>query len=235
MDFNHQKDSYRQTVEASVAFAGQGLDFYTRVKADAVGRILKQAGTAPRQRLLDLGCGHGYIHPLLSKLGCDVVGVETATEVLPLAREANPDAEYVGYDGSTLPFQDGTFDVVLAVCVLHHVLPSQWPSLLTEAKRTLRRGGRIIIFEHNPLNPLTRYVVSRNEIDADAVLLTHRRLNGLLSGAGFTHVQARFILFTPFANSLARNAEIFLDRVPLGAQYYSTAIVPSIQETEIRE
>lgn len=224
MDFNSSKNSYRQTVEDSLAFAGQGLDFYTRVKAEAIGRILKRDGLVS-PKLLDVGCGHGFIHPLLADLGCSIVGVETASEVLPLARNANPDVDYVDYDGCTLPFDDKTFDVVLTICVMHHVPPPQWLSFLTEARRVLRPGGRIVIFEHNPLNPLTRYVVSRNEIDDDAVLLSHTRLTSMLKKSGFLAVQSRFILFTPFSHPVARRAEVHLEWLPLGAQYYATGTV----------
>lgn len=224
MDFNTSKDSYRQEVEDALSFAGQGLDFYTRVKAEAVGRILDRDGPAS-PKLLDVGCGHGFIHPLLVDLGCEVFGIETASEVLPLARKANPGTDYVAYDGRTLPFARQSFDVVLTICVMHHVPPPQWSAFLAEARRVLRPGGRIIIFEHNPLNPLTRYVVSRNEIDADAVLLPHRRLNTMLGSCGFREVRSRFILFTPFSQPIVRRAEIFLEWLPLGAQYYATATV----------
>lgn len=224
MDFNTSKDSYKQTVEDAVAFAGQGLDFFTRVKADVVGRIIDRYGPAA-PRLLDVGCGHGFIHPLLNKMGCKVVGVERAAEVLPLAQNANPAIDYFAYDGRKLPFAGQSFDVLLTICVMHHVPPQQWPAFLAEAKRVLRPGGRIIIFEHNPLNPLTRYVVSRNEIDADAVLLSHTRLSSLLKKSGFQGVRSRFILFTPFSQPFFRHAEVFLEWLPFGAQYYATGTV----------
>lgn len=224
MDFNTSKDNYRETVEASLAFAGQGLDFYTRAKAETIARLLEGDGSiAPR--LLDVGCGHGFIHPMLADLSCKVVGVETASEVLPLAREANPDVEYVAYDGHALPFDDQSFDVVLTICVMHHVPPAQWAAFLAEARRVLRPGGRIIVFEHNPWNPATRWVVSRNDIDADAVLLSPRRLASMLEVGGFQSVRTRFILFTPFAQSFFRRIDAMLGWLPLGAQYYATATV----------
>jgi len=224
MDFNTSKDSYRDTVEDVLSFAGQGLDFYTRAKADAFARILRRDGmTAPR--VLDIGCGHGFIHPLLAQQGCEVVGVEMAAEVLPLAQAANPGVEYHAYDGQLLPFADESFDVALTICVMHHVPPPQWLAFLAQARRVLRPGGRVVIFEHNPWNPMTRYVVSRNDIDADAVLLSHRKLKSMLRASGFRSVASGFILFTPFAQSLARRAETYLEWLPLGAQYYATGMV----------
>jgi len=227
MDFNTTQKTYKQIVEEAISFSGQGLDFYTNVKADAVRRIFdREKITSPR--LLDLGCGHGFIHPLLTDLGCEVIAVETANEVLSLARKENPNVDYIAYDGCTLPFYSQSFDIVLTICVMHHVAPPQWLAFLKEARRVLRPTGRVIIFEHNPLNPLTRYVVSRNKIDADAVLVSHFRLNRMLKASGFKAIQSRFILFTPFSHPIVRHAETILERVPLGAQYYTTASVKSL-------
>lgn len=222
MDFNETKQTYRDTIEQTIAFAGKDLDFFTRVKADYLRRII-EAGLPGhnRPRLLDVGCGHGYIHPDLRGFGYDVVGVEVATEVLPLARQANPDVTYLGYDGTTLPFDDNSFDVAMAICVMHHVPPEQWPNFSCEMQRVLRPGGVVAIFEHNPWNPLTRYVVANNEIDDDAVLLAAPRLRGLLKDAGFSEVRTRNILFTPFASPLFRAIDRKLGWCPLGAQYYA--------------
>src|SRR5689334_19647654 len=100
MDFNQSKNSYREIIERSIAFAGKGLDFFTEVKADYLRKIVSQFRaemTAPR--ILDIGCGHGLMHPYLRSYGFDMVGVDVATEVLALARKANPNVAYVGYNG----------------------------------------------------------------------------------------------------------------------------------------
>ena len=55
--------------------------------------------------------------------------------------------------------------------------------------RVLRPGGIAAIFEHNPLNPLTRRVVSNCVFDEDAVLLRRRRARGLLRQAGLVPVR----------------------------------------------
>lgn len=172
-------------------------------------------------RILDLGCGHGYIHPYLCRSGYEIVGVESAVEVLHVAHADNPDVSYVGYDGKKLPFATHSFDVVYAICVMHHVPPMQWPGFLNEIRRVLRPNGIIVIFEHNPLNPLTRYVVASNEIDADAVLISARSLRGLLKQNGFAKVSTRNILFTPFSSRVFRIIDERLGWLPFGAQYYS--------------
>jgi SAM-dependent methyltransferase len=223
VDFNETKESYRGQIEQTIAFAGQGLDFYTRVKAqylrDLVAAVLPDVA---QPRLLDIGCGHGYIHPDLIAAGFSITGVEVAEEVLPLARQANPDVEYQTYDGQRLPFPDASFDVATAICVMHHVPPSQWPAFAQEMRRVLKPGGIAVVFEHNPWNPATRYVVASNEIDADAVLLSAPKLRGLLRGAGLSQVASKGILFTPFAAPFFRRLDKSLGWLPLGAQYYAT-------------
>ena len=52
-------------------------------------------------------------------------------------------------------------------------------------------------FEHNPLNPLTRFIVRRCPLDADAHLLGAGQARRLVCGAGFTSVAARYYLFLP--------------------------------------
>jgi SAM-dependent methyltransferase len=225
MDFNESKENYRDTIERSIGFAGKGLDFFTEVKADYLRKIVARLlGAAKVPKILDIGCGHGLIHPYLRAFGFEVVGAEVATEVLPLARAANPDVAYVGYDGRSLPFASGAFDVTLAVCVMHHVPPAQWQDFLDETRRVLRPGGLAVIFEHNPLNPLTRYVVASNTIDADAVLLSARTLRSLMRQSGFPAPLTRNILFTPFAHPGFRWLDDRLGRVPFGAQYYAIGI-----------
>lgn len=222
MDFNETRETYRSQIERTIAFGGQGLDFYTRVKADYLRDLVAEGLPGVRTpELLDIGCGHGYIHPQLLSSGFRVTGVEVADEVLPLAREANPGVEYRTYDGYHLPFPDGSFHVATAICVMHHVPPPQWEAFACEMRRVLKPGGIAVVFEHNPWNPATRYVVASNDIDADAVLLPAPRLRALMKRAGLSQVISRNILFTPFASPLFRRLDKGLGWLPVGAQYYA--------------
>ena len=225
MDFNQSRGNYRETIERSISFAGKGLDFFTEVKAEYARKVLKRLLPEVTQpRTLDIGCGHGIMHPYLRAFGFEIIGVEVATEVLPLARAANPDVSYVGYDGQSLPFASKSFDLALAVCVMHHVPPTHWRNFLGEMRRVLRPRGVAVIFEHNPLNPLTRYVVATLAMDADANLLSARMLRELMRQAGFEAPRTRNILFTPFAHPRFRWLDERLARLPFGAQYYAIGV-----------
>ncbi|MFQ5590738.1 MAG: ArsR/SmtB family transcription factor [Phycisphaerae bacterium] len=98
----------------------------------------------------DLGTGTGFLLPALARQFRLVVGVEPVEEMLATAgRRVKLDAlgnvELRRGDLSSLPMDDGTVDVALAVLVLHHV-PSPRDAL-AEMHRIVRPGGRILIVE----------------------------------------------------------------------------------------
>ncbi|TAK73161.1 MAG: class I SAM-dependent methyltransferase [Gammaproteobacteria bacterium] len=222
MDFNRYKNSYCETIEESLKFAGQEHDFYTRVKAESIRHLIKKhLPHIDMPYLLDIGCGHGLIHKHLKDHNLRLVGVEMADEVLQLAKQNNPDITYLCHDGKILPFKENTFDAVIAICVMHHIPPQQWADFLTEMKRIIKPDGIAIIFEHNPYNPFTRYIVKNNILDKDAVLLSSRKLKTLLARAGFSHTKSRNILFTPFSHFFFRWLDKILGWCPFGAQYYA--------------
>ena len=110
---------------------------------------------------------------------------------------------------------------------MHHVPPANWASFLTEMTRVVRPGGLVAIVEHNPINPLTQWIVRSCPFDENAVLLRSGRLARLFRGAGLIELDRRFIIFTPFSGGFFRQLDESLRWLPLGAQYCMAARVPS--------
>ena len=92
---------------------------------------------------------------------------------------------------------------------------------VAEMRRVLRPGGIALVFEHNPLNPLTIRTVAKCEFDEHAVLLKSSMTEQLLTQAGFSGVMTRFIAVLPFVGPMARRIESIVSRIPIGAQYYT--------------
>jgi SAM-dependent methyltransferase len=143
--------------------------------------------------------------------------------MIATARERNPDVLYHVGDGSRLPFEDGEYDLTFTSCVLHHVPPAERGAFVRELGRVTRPGGLVVVFEHNPLNPLTRLAVRRCEFDEDALLLGRGETRQRLTQAGLRAAEERYILFFPWRGRLLERAEQALAPVPLGAQYYVAA------------
>jgi hypothetical protein len=94
---------------------------------------------------------------------------------------------------------------------------------VNELHRVTRPGGLIAIFEHNPLNPLTRHAVNSCDLDAGVVLVRGGTAVTLLREAGATDVVRSDYLFTPLGGTLGRSADRALAWLPLGGQYVVSA------------
>ncbi len=74
-------------------------------------------------RALDVGCGVGVTDAHLAGRFAELQGVDTSEEAIRRAAAANPGVLYRAYDGDRLPYEDETFDLAFAICVMHHVDP----------------------------------------------------------------------------------------------------------------
>jgi SAM-dependent methyltransferase len=218
-DFDRYGETYEQAVDSAIAFAGQEHDFYLEAKARRLLELTRRHLGAGRPRALDVGCGVGLVDRHLSPR-LELHGVDVSPAMVERAQAANPDVSYRVYDGRRLPFADGEFDVAFAICVLHHVDPTERGPLLAEMARVTRPGGLTLVFEHNPLNPLTRRVVRNCAFDEGVQLLGRGELERLARAAGLRVVDSEYLLFVPWRADALERA---LRRLPLGAQYVVAA------------
>jgi SAM-dependent methyltransferase len=217
--FDRYRDGYEEAVEEAISFAGQEHEFYLDAKARRLLALARRHLGARPLRVLDVGCGTGLADRLLLPHVAALEGVDVSEGMVDRARAENPAASYQVYDGRALPFADGAFDVVFAMCVLHHVEPPDRRGLLHEMGRVTKPDGLTMVFEHNPLNPLTRRVVRDCAFDEGVQLLGRGELERLYRAAGLTRVESEYMLFFPWrADALERR----LTRLPLGAQYVVT-------------
>src|SRR5689334_17104867 len=166
--------------------------------------MAEHCGGGPTAAVLDVGCGTGNSHAMLAPHVGRFCAIDVSASSIEIARTKNPQVEYATYDGVHVPHPDAMFDFAVAVCVFHHVPLEQRLALVSDIRRALKPGGFIVIFEHNPLNPLTMRVVNRCEFDRDAVLLRPITCETLLKDGRFDRVETRFILNIPPFNRIMR-------------------------------
>jgi SAM-dependent methyltransferase len=214
-------NEYQKDVNESIGFSGLDMDMFTRGKVDSMASVLTRfSATLPSDvECLDIGCGIGAAHPMLAGKVGKLAGADVSQEAIETARAANPAVDYDTYSGERLPFCDGRFDFSTTSCVMHHVPPDQWPNFVAEAWRVTKPGGLFTVYEHNPLNPLTRVAVWRCPFDHDAVLLRAKDVIELLEAQGFTIVAKEYLFFTPVDAPWARRIDRALAWLPIGAQY----------------
>lgn len=115
-------------------------------------RIVRDALTAaPRERIVDVGCGPGfYCAELAVEVGPagSVLGVDTSPPMLELAAlrcASHTNVELRAGDAASLPIDDASFDAALCVQVLEYVPDPT--AALAEMHRALRPGGRILVWD----------------------------------------------------------------------------------------
>jgi len=219
-EFDRHAGSYEESVDDPIRtrFQGSQSDFFHRRKRDLIREYFGQDRNSTRaMRYLDLGCGKGDLASLLVGDFGAVSGCDPSAEMLASATRVET---RVQGDPGVIPFDDGSFDFVTAVCVYHHVPVAARLNLTREVRRVLSPGGRFCIIEHNPFNPVTRLIVSRTPIDSAAVLLRPSETCSLMKEAGFTVERPRFFLYVPERlYSAIGCVERVLARVPAGGQF----------------
>jgi SAM-dependent methyltransferase len=131
--------------------------------------------------LLDVGCGTGRSSALLRDLGARVVGIDPDPSMLGLVGD-RADAALLAY-GERLPFDDGAFDVSVAVTVLEFVRdPAE---VLAEMSRVTRSPGRIVVGALNPRSPWGLW--NRRELRGPPWTLARFLSSSELVGLGSVH------------------------------------------------
>lgn len=104
-------------------------------------------------RVLDLGCGGGWLTRTLVRMGHSAIGVDVSGGILRIASEGTEvKGRLVRADGHILPFRSESFDAVICVGALHH---TELRRLLPGLGRIIRRDGILVFLEPNKLNPLS--------------------------------------------------------------------------------
>lgn len=98
-------------------------------------------------KVLDIGCGNGYVLFQYARNGAEVTGVDLTATAIDLSRKrfalGGLPGTFVEVDGEHLPFPDNHFDIVCSMGVLHHI--SNPRPMVDEIHRVLRPGGRLIV------------------------------------------------------------------------------------------
>ncbi|EFK95525.1 Uncharacterized protein yxbB, partial [sediment metagenome] len=138
-----------------------------------LGLLLEAADLFRGARVLDVGCGTGWLTLALAAMGCDAVGVDISPAALKLAEglkaargPAQPGkAEFLFFDGHRLPLPDESVDRVVCFDAFHHVRDQR--ATLKEFARVLRNGGRAAFLEPGPNHsktPMSQAEMARHKV-----------------------------------------------------------------------
>ena len=217
---------YDDALAAGLAATGEGKEYFARSRVEWLVNRMDGLGASAR-RVLDFGCGTGSGVPsLLRGLRPEtLLGVDVSADSLARAR-AEHGSELVRFATIEETTPAGTFDLAFANGVFHHIAPAERPDAVHYIRRSLAPGALFALWENNPWNPGTRYVMRHIPFDRDALPLTAAESRRLLRAGGFEILRTDFLFIFPHALRFLRSIERPLARWPLGGQYQVLARAP---------
>jgi len=219
VDFDLHADTYDDDLNRALAASGEDRDFFARGRVDWLGACLKRHNQQP-QKALDYGCGIGDTSRLLHELlGVQsLIGLDVSERSLARARERHGGTQYC-FAAFPAYTPDESVDLVYCNGVFHHIPVAERDNAVDYIYRSLRPGGLFSLWENNPWNPGTRYVMAQCVFDRDAIRLTATEAMSRVRKRGFEVVSLDYRFFFPRFLSRLRFLESELTSVPLGAQY----------------
>ena len=217
VDFDQYAGQYEDILAAQTNFFDGDSGYFARYKIELAQQL---AGSV--SSVLDFGCGIGRSMSYLREVfpNAEIVGCDPSAESLAIAQRENPSCRFASMDELGT---DAKFDLVIASCVFHHIPPQDRQMAIRYCYSRLKDGGHFIIFEHNPINPVTRHLVKNCPFDADAVLLGMRETIERMPNAHLHIDESSYCLFFPQQLSALRPFEKYLRWLPMGGQYFVCA------------
>lgn len=191
--------------------------------------VIKAADLFPGAKVLDYGCGAGWLCKCLAHLHCEVDGVDVSERAIDMARAmiaTDPlcqpgQVRFRTIDGVILPFEDGSLDRIIVFSSFHHVAHQR--ETLSEFGRVLKPGGIAVFNEPGPghsnspdsQSEMELYGVIENDVVIEDIALWSHE-------AGFEPPQMMWFFVNPiavsyeqFRNAKTSNVSSLLDEAKL--------------------
>lgn len=124
--------------------------FPSVIRTRQVELILQAIKATNPKRILDFGCGAGWLSTILSSEGYQVVGIDVSSSLIKSATTSSAISQFIVGDCMNLPFKDNSFDFVIGIAILHHLNSAR---AIVECQRVAKKGATLLFMEPNSLNP----------------------------------------------------------------------------------
>jgi SAM-dependent methyltransferase len=215
--FDEVAANYESALNEGLRLSGEGPAYFA---ARRVAWTASVVSGQPVRRILDFGCGVGLAAPLLARQfdAVKVWGFDPSQRSIDRARSDLVDNRY-RFTAHARELPVGEMDLAYCNGVFHHILPEERAGALATIHEALRPGGWLALWENNPWNPGTRWVMSRIPFDRDAQTLSPPATRRLVRAAGFRVGRTDSWFLFPHALRFLRPLESLVRSLPLGGQY----------------
>ena len=153
--------------QKSAFLAGEGDRWFERNagalpagKADVVLESIRSVGFPPAGRALEIGCANGHrLEAIREELGAECYGIDPSGKAIRSGQEDFSDLHLRVGTADSLPYEDGSFDLVILGYCFYLIDPRLHFKCGYEADRVLRDGGRLVIFDFiSPIPYRNQYI-----------------------------------------------------------------------------
>lgn len=219
-EFDKFTQEYSNLLRDSTRIFGEDIDFFSEYKVKDVYEFVF-SNRKNKELILDFGSGIGNSIPWFRKYfpGSELICSDISRKSLELSSIRFPGKERYLLLGDNIELPDNSIDIIFSSCVFHHIPLEEHSHWLNEMRRVLKKGGIVYVFEHNPLNPLTRRTVNQCPFDENAILIYKKNFIKKLYEVGFSSTDFSYRLFFPNQLAFLRPLEKYLKKFFFGAQY----------------
>lgn len=221
--FNEAAPGYDEGIPAHV------MRHYLEKRVRFIKGVLKSGS------VLDVGCGTGALAARLMREGYEVSGVDSSAGMLEECRKKGFNKVFQARS-TELPFGPASFDLVLSIAAFHHIGSEESVAgTVKEMVRVCRPGGKILIWDHNPLNPYWKVFMKRLPWDEGVMrLIPAGEICADLRAAGVTEIslyKSGFVAdFIPPALLPAMQAfETILEKLPLAREFAAHNVILAVK------
>ena len=230
--FDRVARDYEKIHNRSLPPGVRSADFISQ-RVATVTRWLSAGYSGKEFCYLDFGCGNGRmlntliesdaVRPLVEQGRLWLFGFDTSVESINEAKSLmGDDRVCLVSDLNHLP-GDVRFDFVISCHVFHHIPPAERAGAVERLANWMKPSARLVIWEHNPFNPITRLLVKMCPFDGDAHLLTLNTTKTLFGKNSFRYREHAYVnVFPPrwLRLDAVSAIEVKLSRLSIGAQYW---------------
>lgn len=218
VNFDEYANNYESLLSNQLKFFNSDRNYFSEYKVS----LIKNRLTTIPKKILDFGSGIGLSTPFLKSYfpSAQIYASDTSIKSLDYIKNTYPEVKVIHDD--LLSCEE--FDLIFVTGVFHHIHPKEREIILLRLANLLSNSGNLVIFEHNPYNPVTRRMVATCPFDADAQLLAKSKLLSLISKVPkIKLIDSGYCLFFPESLKNLRKIEERLFWLPMGGQYFVIA------------
>jgi len=224
--FDEYAEDYDSALAKGISVSGEDKMYFARGRVDWTKKVLDQLGEKPAT-IMDFGCGTGASIPLFLEwpLVTQVIGTDVSAKSLDVAIAAHASARAQFHLMKDYQPQ-ANLDLVFCNGVFHHIPKGERRDAMHYIHACLKPAGLFALWENNPWNPGTRWIMSRIPFDRDAITLSPLESRRRIREANFQLLRTDFRFYFPRILKWLRRLEILGLKFPLGSQYLVLARKP---------